>query len=119
MTGTSIEALQVECGLQLFYLRCLSQQLKLAAKIDATDGHVAKTVISAHWTDRRRARFARMRLPKFEKVRGYMLSSEYKKAVGPTWASFPPWKARLPAIDTELSQYGPKTEAPNVLAAIW
>jgi ribonuclease HI len=121
MRGTATAALQVECGLMPLALRRLSQQIKLAVKVDATDDHLLKSVFTEHWTEHRRLSSSPLeerRIPILLKVRSYMLSNEYVKARGPTWARLPPWRARLPAIDTDLTLYGPKDEDPHVIAAM-
>jgi exonuclease III/ribonuclease HI len=117
MKGTAVSALQVECGEPPLYLRRLSQQIKFAIKVKATQNHVAKPMFEPQWTDRG-DRFTDNRCPMAVKVGEFFERNQVEKVFGPTWPDVPPWKVKLPGIDTDLVREVSKHNSPAMLLAI-
>ena len=116
MVGTSAAALQVECGEWPLALRRLAQQIKFAAKVKATAGHMANDIFAEHWTSYY-GKFSNRCRPLAAKVENYFRTHD-KKFRGPELGHVPPWLVRSPRTDIELAGEVSKHDAPGMLAAL-
>lgn len=118
MRCTSVAAIQVECGEMPLHLRRRQQQMKFAVKVKATSGHVAKKAFEEHWTTYY-GKFAEHNRPVAVKVDEYFKQRCVSGSVaGPQWAIIPPWTAKLPATDIELTREVKKRDQPAALLAL-
>ena len=123
MKSTPIAAMQVECDVMPLELHRLALQVKFAIKVKATHGHVAERMFQNHWTDayckRKKETFGN-RVPLAVKTEDYFnqLLVGIGQTASPKWAERPPWLARMPVIDTGLTNEVSKHDAPDMLAAL-
>jgi ribonuclease HI len=82
-----------------------------------TGNRVARQAFIDHWTTHYGSYTARTS-PMVVKVREFFEKLENVVVRSPTWSSFPPWKVRLPDIDTSLTKEVSKHDAPDILAAL-
>ena len=123
MKSTSIAAMQVMCNVMPLALHRLAQQTRFAIKVKATHGHVAKSMFKAHWSDkyeiRRNLVFGNRLSMAVKTLTFFQSKPELEKiTTGPKWADIPPWLARLPETDTELTTAISKHRAPGILASL-
>ena len=117
MRGTSTAALQVESGLMPLSLRRHSLQIRFAVKVTSTGNHVARQAFNDHWTTHY-GKYTDRTSPMVVKVREFFGALDKVIVRSPTWSLIPPWKVRLPEIDTSLTKQVSKHDAPDILAAL-
>ena len=98
-------------------LRRLHQQIKLAIKVKSSQSHTATSIFSDHWT-LHYGKYTNNKRPIAIKVSEFFDSFDIEIVRCTQFATTPPWSVKMLDVDTSLSTYVNKKEAPELLASI-
>ena len=116
MTGTSLAAMQVECGEMPLEIRRKQQMLRYATKIKATQNHPAKSILDDNWRNYY-GNFGENREPFAIKIQEFF--TENKIDIQPNvLPPDPPWEICLFEIDKSISESCTKNDQPEIIKTL-
>lgn len=115
--STSIAAMQVECGEMPLEIRRTQQELNFAIKLKATARHPAKSILERNRLSLSH-KFTENSKPLYQKVKDFLDITNVDEMEAPRVSDIAPWRLKIAAIDTALSNEVSKKESPEVLKAL-